>query len=66
MQAGADVVITMGCAEHLELGAEPHRYLDWGVADPAGMDLDGVREVRNDIARRVHALMAELDTPARA
>lgn len=57
VQAGADVVITMGCAE-------PHRYLDWGVADPAGMDLAGVRKVRDDIARRVHDLLAELATPA--
>lgn len=64
VQTGADVVITMGCAEHLELGAEPHRYLDWGVADPAGMDVAGVREVRDDIARRVHDLTAELFTPA--
>ena len=33
------------------------RYLDWELADPAGMDLDGVRAVRDEIERRVAGLV---------
>lgn len=65
VQAAADVVVTMGCAEHVDLGAEPRRYLDWDVADPAGMDVSGVREVRDEISQRVHTLLVELAATSR-
>ena len=56
----ADVVVTMGCGD-----ACPYipgkRYLDWDLPDPAGLPTDEVRAIRDDIARRVGALVAELD-----
>ncbi len=61
----ADVVITMGCGD-----ACPYypgkRYEDWQLEDPTGMDVAGVRPVRDEIERRVLALLDELGiTPAR-
>jgi arsenate reductase (thioredoxin) len=56
----ADVVVTMGCGD-----ACPYipgkRYVDWELADPKGRPLDEVRATRDDIARRVEELVAELD-----
>ena len=56
----ADVVVTMGCGD-----ACPYipgkRYIDWDLADPKGRPPDEVRATRDDIARRVEALVAELD-----
>jgi arsenate reductase len=56
----ADVVVTMGCGD-----ACPYipgkRYLDWELEDPKGRPLDEVRATRDDIARRVTDLVAELD-----
>jgi arsenate reductase (thioredoxin) len=57
----ADVVVTMGCGD-----ACPHipdkRYIDWQLPDPNGRPISHVRETRDDIARRVTALAAALDT----
>ncbi len=54
----ADVIVTMGCGD-----ACPYipgtQYVDWELPDPHGMGLDGVRQVRDDIQRRVRALAAE-------
>ena len=56
----ADVVITMGCGD-----ACPYipgkRYLDWELPDPKDRPVEEVRATRDDIARRVDALIAELD-----
>ena len=42
------------------------RYLDWSLGDPAGLDLEAVRPIRDDIKQRVHTLVAELlDHPHR-
>ena len=55
----ADVVVTMGCGD-----ACPYipgkRYVDWELPDPQGRSLDEVRTIRDDIARRVTALLGEL------
>ena len=37
------------------------RYIDWDLQDPAGLPLDEVRAIRDDIARRVNELVLELD-----
>jgi len=37
------------------------RYVDWELDDPRGRDADGVRAIRDEIARRVDALLLELD-----
>jgi protein-tyrosine-phosphatase len=33
---------------------------DWDLPDPAGLPLERVREIRDEIARRAEALAAEL------
>ena len=55
----ADVVITMGCGDACPLYPGT-RYEDWELEDPAGMDLDAVRPVRDEIRARVVVLMASL------
>jgi arsenate reductase (thioredoxin) len=60
----ADVVVTMGCGDECPY-IPGKRYLDWELDDPKGRPLDEVRETRDEIARRVEALVDELDrTPA--
>jgi arsenate reductase (thioredoxin) len=54
----ADVVITMGCGDACPV-IPGKRYLDWELADPAGKSLDEVRVIRDDIERRVEALVDE-------
>ena len=55
----ADVVITMGCGDTCPI-YPGKRYEDWEVADPAGKSIGGVRPIRDEIERRVRALVAEL------
>ena len=55
----ADAVVTMGCGDACPL-YPGKRYLDWELADPADLTLDGVRAVRDDIRARVEHLLAEL------
>lgn len=58
----ADVVVTMGCGD-----ACPYfpgkTYEDWALEDPAGMDVAGVRPVRDEIERRVLNLLDQLAVP---
>jgi arsenate reductase len=56
----ADVVVTMGCGDECPY-IPGKRYVDWELDDPAGRPLGEVRAVRDEIARRVAALAAELD-----
>lgn len=55
----ADVVITMGCGDACPV-YPGKRYLDWKLADPSTLDIDGVREVRDQIDGLVKALLEEL------
>ena len=55
----ADVVITMGCGDACPV-YPGKRYLDWDLDDPAGQSLDAVRPIRDEIDRRVRALLTEL------
>ncbi|MDE0778841.1 MAG: arsenate reductase ArsC, partial [Nocardioides sp.] len=55
----ADVVITMGCGDACPIFPGKD-YRDWDVADPAGHDVAAVREIRDDVERRVLALLGEL------
>ena len=52
----ADVVVTMGCGDECPF-IPGKRYIDWELEDPAGQELEAVREIRDDIDRRVHALL---------
>lgn len=58
----ADVVITMGCGDACPIFPGT-RYEDWEVPDPAGQDVAAVRPIRDDIGRRVRALLDELGVP---
>ena len=59
----ADVVVTMGCGDECPY-IPGKRYLDWDLPDPKGQDVEAVRATRDDIQRRVQALVAELDAAA--
>jgi arsenate reductase (thioredoxin) len=37
------------------------RYVNWQLPDPIGLPLDDVRPIRDEVERRVEALVAELD-----
>ena len=51
----AEVVVTMGCGDACPV-FPGKGYVDWNLPDPAGRPLNEVREVRDDIARRVGEL----------
>ncbi len=55
----ADVVITMGCGDECPFYPGT-RYEDWALTDPAGMGVEAVRPIRDDIGGRVRALLADL------
>ena len=55
----SDVVITMGCGDTCPV-YPGKRYEDWALDDPAGLDLDGVRSVRDHIRGRVEELVTSL------
>jgi len=55
----SDAVITMGCGDVCPI-FPGKRYEDWDLTDPAGKSLDEVRPIRDDIKRRVQALLAEI------
>jgi protein-tyrosine-phosphatase len=57
----ADVVITMGCGDTCPVHPGK-RYLDWNVPDPAGKTLAEIRPIRDNIDRRVRALLTQLVT----
>jgi arsenate reductase len=55
----ADVVITMGCGDACPI-YPGRRYLDWDLEDPVGRPIADVRDIRDDIERRVRDLLATL------
>jgi arsenate reductase (thioredoxin) len=56
----ADIVITMGCGDQCPY-IPGKRYLDWNLPDPKDRPITEVRATRDDIERRVHELVHELD-----
>jgi arsenate reductase len=58
----ADRVITMGC--EVDAGVCPAVFIkdveDWGLPDPKGRPLEEVRAIRDEVRRRVEALLDEL------
>jgi protein-tyrosine-phosphatase len=57
----ADVVVTMGCGD-----ACPYipgkQYIDWDLPDPKGRPIAEVRATRDEIGRRIAALLEVLDS----
>ena len=56
----ADVVISMGCGDACPV-FPGKRYEEWVLTDPAGLGVDDVRPVRDEIERRVRELLRQLD-----
>ena len=59
MLEAVDFVVTMGCGDACPI-VPGKRYFDWEVDDPSGMNLEGVRAVRDDLEQRVRALSGEI------
>lgn len=55
-----DRPVSMGCGVSLACPVRLGMMEDWGLDDPKGQPIARVREIRDDIERRVHALIAEL------
>ena len=55
----ADVVVTMGCGDTCPV-FPGKRYEDWDLTDPAGQPIEVVREVRDEIKRRVEQLVRRI------
>jgi hypothetical protein len=54
----ADIVVTMGCGDECPVAGTSYR--DWPIDDPIGLSVEETRPIRDEIARRVAALVAEL------
>ena len=52
-------MITMGCGDTCPV-FPGQRYLDWDLPDPADLDLDAIRPIRDEISNRVQELLTEL------
>jgi protein-tyrosine-phosphatase len=59
----ADIVVTMGCGDECPY-IPGKRYIDWDLPDPSGQPIDKVREIRDEIARRVETLLTDIQAPA--
>lgn len=55
----SDVVITMGCGDTCPF-YPGKRYEDWVLEDPAGKDIETVREIRDQIKAKVSELLSEI------
>jgi len=55
---GADLLVTMGCAEACPVVPGLERQ-DWPIADPKGRSLEEVRAIRDEIQQRVIAVLSE-------
>ena len=55
----ADVIVTMGCGDECPY-IPGKRYIDWDLPDPKGRPLEEVREIRDEIERRVRTFVDEL------
>lgn len=61
MSAGVDLVVTMGCSVQ-DICPAPllRNVVDWQLEDTKGMPIEKVREVRDEIERRVVKLLKTL------
>jgi arsenate reductase (thioredoxin) len=55
----ADVIVTMGCGDACPV-YPGKRYLDWALQDPAGLPVEAVEPIVEEIDRRVRRLLVEL------
>ena len=59
----AHVIVTMGCGDACPIFLG-QRYEDWDVDDPAALTVEAVRPIRDELGRRVRALLQELHVPS--
>jgi protein-tyrosine-phosphatase len=59
----ADAVITMGCGDACPI-FPGKRYEDWSLEDPAGLEVEDVRPIRDEIGMRVAELLQSLGVSA--
>ena len=62
MVGSADKIITMGCG--VDSGVCPASFIpteDWGLEDPKDKSIEKVREIRDDIKKRVITLIKEYE-----
>ena len=57
----SDYVITMGCGDTCPF-FPGKTYLDWPLDDPAGQGVEAVRPIRDEIRKKIEALIAEIDS----
>ncbi len=61
MAEEADKIITMGCSvEQICPAPLLKNVIDWALEDPKGKPIEKVREIRDEIEKRVLKLIAEL------
>ncbi len=60
----ADIVVTMGCGDECPY-VPGKRYIDWELDDPSGQPIERVREVRDEINRRIAGLLEDLESEVR-
>ena len=58
----AETIIVMGCSAQGFCPAPLlNRVVDWGIDDPKGKSIERVREIRDEIEKRVKRLINEAD-----
>src|SRR5438874_3174496 len=62
---GASLLVTMGCGDECPVIPGARRE-DWPLADPKGQPLGSVRDIRDEIKRRVVALLSSEPWAARS
>jgi arsenate reductase len=55
----ADIVVTMGCGDQCPY-IPGKQYIDWELPDPSAQPIETVREIRDEIARRVRDLVIDV------
>jgi arsenate reductase len=56
----ADKVVTMGCGVEQSCPVTLTETEDWGLEDPKGKSVEKIREIRDEIRRRVENLLSEI------
>jgi arsenate reductase (thioredoxin) len=58
LASSASFLITMGCGDRCPVTPPGTQRLDWPLEDPKGQPIERVREIRDDVRRRVVELLA--------
>lgn len=61
MLDSADIVVTMGCGESNACPASIVPAIDWALDDPEGQPIDKVRQIRDEIEKKVKYLIIQIE-----